>query len=74
MGLSQLTTSRQHQAPVLTAAETAGGFRLDGIIPWVTGADKADLIVIGATLADGRQVLLGLPRGQAGMVIEPPWR
>jgi butyryl-CoA dehydrogenase len=72
VGLSQLTTSRQHQAPVLTAAETADGFRLDGVIPWVTGADQAALIVIGATLADGRQVLLGLPRGQAGMVIEPP--
>jgi butyryl-CoA dehydrogenase len=72
VGLSQLTTSRQHQAPVLTAAETAEGFVLDGEIPWVTGADQADLVVIGATLADGRQLLLGLPRGQPGVVVEPP--
>jgi len=72
VGLSQLTTSRQHQAPALTAAETTDGFQIDGVIPWVTGADQADLVVIGAALADGRQVLLGLPRGQAGIVIEPP--
>src|SRR5207249_949332 len=72
VGLSQLTTSRQHQAPVLTATETTEGFRLDGVIPWVTGADQADFIVIGATLADGRQILLGLPRGQAGVAIDPP--
>jgi butyryl-CoA dehydrogenase len=72
VGLSQLTTSRQHKAPVLTATETPEGFRLDGEIPWVTGADQAALVTIGATLADGRQVLLGLPRGQTGVVIEPP--
>jgi butyryl-CoA dehydrogenase len=72
VGLSQLTTSRQHKAPVLTATETSAGFRLDGEIPWVTGADQAALVTIGATLADGRQILLGLPRGQPGVVVEPP--
>ncbi|HYV39876.1 MAG TPA: acyl-CoA dehydrogenase family protein [Gemmataceae bacterium] len=72
VGLSQLTTSRQHQAPALTVSETPTGFRLDGLTPWVTGAEQSDLIVIGATLADGRQLLLGLPRGQEGVAIEPP--
>jgi alkylation response protein AidB-like acyl-CoA dehydrogenase len=72
VGLSQLTTSRQHQTPALTASKTADGYCLDGVIPWVTGADHADLIVIGATLGDGRQVLLGLPRGQAGVVVDSP--
>src|SRR6516225_377124 len=41
LGLSQLTTSRQHQAPALRAIQTGEGFHLDGVIPWVTGADQA---------------------------------
>ena len=74
VGLSQLTTSRQHQAPALTAtpvgsADQPEEFVLNGVIPWVTGADQADVLVIGATLADGRQVLLGLPRGLAGVTV-----
>jgi butyryl-CoA dehydrogenase len=72
VGLSQLTTSRQHQSPVLRATLDADGFHLDGLIPWVTGADRADFVVIGATLADGRQVLLGLPPRQAGVTAGPP--
>ena len=72
VGLSQLTTSRQHQAPALAAVATADGFRLDGVVPWVTGADQADVPVIGATLVDGRQILLALPHGQAGVAIDPP--
>jgi alkylation response protein AidB-like acyl-CoA dehydrogenase len=73
VGLSQLTTSRQHQAPAFTATPLgADGFRLDGAIPWVTGADQAGLVVVGATLPDGRQVLLALPAGQRGVAVEPP--
>jgi alkylation response protein AidB-like acyl-CoA dehydrogenase len=72
VGLSQLTTSRQHQAPILTALETADGYHLNGLIPWVTGADHAEMIVVGATLEDGRQLLLALPRQQLGVTIDPP--
>lgn len=72
VGLSQLTTSRQHQAPALIATHRPDGFVLDGVIPWVTGADRADVLVIGATLTDGRQVLLALPRGLPGVTVEPP--
>jgi alkylation response protein AidB-like acyl-CoA dehydrogenase len=72
VGLSQLTTSRQHQAPALQATLSADGIVLDGVIPWVTGADAADLIVIGATLPDQRQVLIALPRRQAGVAVEAP--
>jgi alkylation response protein AidB-like acyl-CoA dehydrogenase len=72
VGLSQLTTSRQHQSPALRATQDAGAFHLDGLIPWVTGADRADLIVIGATLPDDRQVLLGLSPRQPGVTVEPP--
>jgi butyryl-CoA dehydrogenase len=70
VGLSQLTTSRQHQSPALRAAEKGDGFHLDGVIPWVTGADQADIMIIGATLPDDRQVLLALPRPYSGVAVE----
>lgn len=54
VGISHLTTSRRHlKTPVLRAERVDGGFILDGFSPWVTGADHADYIVVGATLMDG---------------------
>lgn len=73
VAISHLTTSRRHlQRPVLAASETATGFRLDGYSPWVTGGDHADVIVTGATLGDGRQVLLALPTDLPGVECPPP--
>jgi alkylation response protein AidB-like acyl-CoA dehydrogenase len=72
VGLSQLTTSRQHVKPSLTAREADGDIHFDGTIPWVTGAAPADYLVIGAVLDDGRQVLAALPRGAAGVSVGPP--
>jgi alkylation response protein AidB-like acyl-CoA dehydrogenase len=73
VGLSQLTTSRQHRAPALTVAPlAASGYRIDGEIPWVTGADRATALIIGATLPDGMQVLFALPTSHPGVVIGPP--
>jgi alkylation response protein AidB-like acyl-CoA dehydrogenase len=73
VGISHLTTSRRHLAkPVLLAQETSGGFLLDGYSPWVTGAAHADTVVIGATLDDGRQVLIALPTSIAGVSVPPP--
>ena len=70
VGISHLTTSRQHVAPVLRAAEQGGGFLLDGYSPWVTGAEFAQHIVLGATLNDGRQILVALPTDLRGVRIE----
>lgn len=72
VGLSQLTTSRQHGGPALRATPTPHGYRLDGDIPWVTGADHAEAVVTGATLADGSQLLVALPADRPGVVIGPP--
>lgn len=73
VGLSQLTTSRQHQGPALRAsALPSGGFLLDGEIPWVTGADQADAIVVGATLSDFRQILVLVPSELLAGMIDPP--
>jgi alkylation response protein AidB-like acyl-CoA dehydrogenase len=72
VGLSQLTTSRQHTAPALRARLAGEALELDGTIPWVTGADRADHLVIGATLEDGGQVLAVLPRRASGVSVSPP--
>jgi alkylation response protein AidB-like acyl-CoA dehydrogenase len=72
VGLSQLTTSRQHLQPSLVAQATNDGFVVDGSIPWVTGAAKADHIVIGAVIDSGEQILIALPRDLPGVIVEPP--
>jgi len=72
VGVSQLTTSRQHGAPALVASGNADGFVLDGVMPWVTGADQADHVVAGAVLADGKQLLIIVPMDCAGVRVAPP--
>jgi butyryl-CoA dehydrogenase len=72
VGLSQLTISGQHRAPSLRVRAAGNRYRLDGDVPWVTGADCADVIVIGGVLEDGRQVLLLLPRSLPGVSVESP--
>lgn len=73
VGISHLTTSRRHlKEPVLRAQPVADGFVLDGFSPWVTGAAHAQTIVIGATLEDGRQVLLAMPTDLPGVSVPPP--
>jgi alkylation response protein AidB-like acyl-CoA dehydrogenase len=72
VGLSQLTTSRQHGGPALRATPADGGFRIEGEIPWVTGADQAGVIVAGGTTADGEQLLFALPMDRPGVRVGPP--
>ena len=72
VGISHLTTSRQHVGtPVLRAEGTTTGFVLEGYTPWVTGAEFAQHVVVGATLDDGRQILLALPTDLPGVRIPP---
>jgi alkylation response protein AidB-like acyl-CoA dehydrogenase len=72
VGLSHLTTSRQHLQPALTAVMHEDHFLLSGVMPWVTGASQADHIVTGAVLQDGRQVMLVLPGDRKGVTVGPP--
>lgn len=73
VGISHLTTSRQHLAkPAVSAVETSDGFVLSGTVPWVTGAPAAEHLVSGGTLADGRQVLLAVPASLDGVEVKPP--
>ena len=72
VGLSQLTTSRQHGGPALRAEAAADGFVLDGVMPWVTGADQAHHLITGAVVDNGQQVLLALPGDAPGIVVQSP--
>ena len=73
VGISQLTTSRQHLGrPVLVASRAGDGWELDGLCPWVTGADACDTIVTGAATSDGRQLFFVVPTAGAGVAIDPP--
>ncbi len=73
VGISQLTTSRQHLGrSVLVASRDADGWRLDGLCPWVTGADASDTIVTGAATSDGDQLFFVIPTDTPGIIIDPP--
>jgi alkylation response protein AidB-like acyl-CoA dehydrogenase len=72
VGLAQLTTSRQHVRPVLVAQLDDGGARLNGVMPWVTGAPHADHFITGVVLEDGRQMLLVVPRDAPGLSVGRP--
>lgn len=75
VGISHLTTSRRHLAqPVLRAEQTDGGFVLDGYSPWVTGGKQADVIVTGATMPNGEQILVTLPTDLSGVKVPDPPR
>ena len=75
VGISHLTTSRRHLAqPVMRAEFSSDGFVLDGYSPWVTGGNHADVVVTGATLPDGQQILLALPTELAGVSVPAPPR
>jgi alkylation response protein AidB-like acyl-CoA dehydrogenase len=73
VGISHLTTSRQHLGrPVLTATVANDAVILDGYSPWVSGAQHADWIVTGATTEEGLQVLVAVPADLPGLVVEAP--
>ncbi len=73
VGISQLTTSRQHLGrPALVANRKGDDWQLDGLCPWVTGADACDTIVTGAATSDGGQLFFVVPTTATGIEIDPP--
>ena len=42
-------------------------------MPWVTAAERADVLVTGAVLDDGRQILAAVPTGRHGLTVRPPF-
>lgn len=73
VGISHLTTSGQHLGqPLLRAMQADSGWLLDGLSPWVTAAVGCDYLVVGATLHDGRQVLVLVETAAEGVQVESP--
>lgn len=73
VGISHLSSSGQHlDKPMVCAKETDQGYLLNGMVPWVTGAIHADLLVTGATLEDGQQILLAMDTKSEGVKLGPP--
>jgi alkylation response protein AidB-like acyl-CoA dehydrogenase len=73
VGISHLTTSRSRgPGPAVTAELIGDGFRLCGHVPWVTGAKAAQLIVVGGTLPNGKQILPAIEAADPGVAIAPP--
>lgn len=70
IGISQLTTS-QRRGAILRAKSDGKGFVLNGMMPWVTGAEQCDFIVTGAVTEDQQQVLAMVPTDLDGMQIDP---
>jgi alkylation response protein AidB-like acyl-CoA dehydrogenase len=74
VGISHLTTSRQHTAAPTVLAQAHGqSLRVTGEIPWVTSGDEADVLVAGATLTNGTQILFALPTDRPGVEIVDAW-
>jgi alkylation response protein AidB-like acyl-CoA dehydrogenase len=70
VGISHLTTSRQHLSqPVMRVTEKGDGFVLDGYSPWVTGGEHAEHVVIGGSYASPSQILVALPTKLPGVRI-----
>lgn len=80
VGISHLTTSRRHLGrPALAATRVGEGWRLDGFAPWVTGAEAADHIVVGAAVLEDageptdEQVLVAAPAKLPGVRVPAPF-
>lgn len=71
VGISQLSTSRQHTQPALVAKRCDGGWVLDGYSPWVTGGAYADELVLGASTTDGKEIICAVPRQTPGVTSYP---
>ena len=68
VGISHLSTSRQHAAEPPVAVRFEGDdILLDGVVPWSTGATRADVIVTGGVMPDGLQVLAAVPTAAGGV-------
>ncbi len=71
VGIAQLTTSRQHGEPALIASKVNGGYRINGVIPWSSGADHSQYVVAGAAVGP-QQILFAVPTDREGVTIDPP--
>src|SRR5437867_3487908 len=73
VGISHLTTSRSRgPGPAVVAEPLETGYRLSGQIPWVTGGQAAQLIIVGGTTPNREQLLAAVETTDPGLTIAPP--
>lgn len=72
VGISQLTTSRRKGGIAMRAEPAQDGYRISGVMPWVSSAPKADYIVTGAVLPDGQQILGCVATDSKGLTTGKP--
>lgn len=72
VGIAQLTTSKRGGGHLLQAEPAGDGFRLRGMMPWATGAERAAHIVTGAVLPSGEQILACIPTAREGLRVDAP--
>ncbi len=79
VGISHLTTSRRHlKKPPVLARATEEGYLINGTIPWVTGAENAETVVVGTVLETEEgptndEILFALPTKLAGVSTPEPF-
>lgn len=72
VGISHLTTSRRHTGKPAMGFQSQGDrWVLDGVCPWVTGADSVATIVVGAEDSHGQQILVAVDRAADGVHVDP---
>ena len=73
VGISQLTTSRQHGGtPAVRGMPQGDWWQVEGCCPWVTGADCCRSIVTGAVVPGGEPCFFVVASDAPGVDIAPP--
>jgi alkylation response protein AidB-like acyl-CoA dehydrogenase len=73
VGIAQLTTSRQGGPPAMRATRVQAGWRIDGLVPWASGAAESAYVVTGAVVdASADQMLFALPTDAPGVKVALP--
>lgn len=74
IGISQLTTSRRDASRPPMVAARRESWVLNGLCPWVTGADTVDVIVTGAVIDEVGAGYFVVERSAHGIDVDPPMR
>jgi len=72
VGISHLTTSKRGGGHLMKVRPDGDGYRMEGMIPWATGAERAAVIVTGGVLPDGDQILACAPTDRDGLSVDEP--
>ena len=64
-----LSHLRRKGPPLVRAEQVAGGYTLNGVIPWITGWGLLDGFALGATLESGEHLFVYIDKAQDGAAL-----